>query len=91
MENTIVLTMKEQRRVEVMQRVFRAEMTMAEAALVLGVTERQSYRIKAKIREEGVKGVIHGNRGRRCCWKVSEDREKDCRASEGVLGSTITI
>ena len=52
MENIIVLTMKEQRRVEVIQRVFRAEMTMAEAALILGVTERQSYRIKAKIREE---------------------------------------
>jgi len=49
---------------------------MAEAALVLGVTERQSYRIKARIREEGVKGVIHGNRGRRCAWKVSEKAER---------------
>jgi transposase len=76
MENIIVLTMKEQRRVEVIQRVFRGEMTMAEAALVLGVTERQSYRIKARIREEGVKGVIHGNRGRRCAWKVSEKAER---------------
>ncbi len=49
---------------------------MAEAALVLGVTERQSYRIKARIREEGVKGVIHGNRGRPCRWKVSEKAER---------------
>lgn len=49
---------------------------MAEAALVLGVTERQSYRIKARIREEGVKGVIHGNRGRRCARKVSEKAER---------------
>ena len=48
---------------------------MAEAALVLGVTERQSYRIKARIREEGVKGVVHGNRGRHCAWKVSEKNE----------------
>jgi transposase len=76
MENTIVLTMKEQRRVEVIQRVFRREMTMAEAALVLGVTERQSYRIKAKIREEGIKGVRHGNRGRRCRFKVSQKTER---------------
>jgi len=45
METTIVLTMKEQRRVEVIQRVFRRELTMAEAAMVLGVCERQSYRI----------------------------------------------
>jgi transposase len=76
MENTIVLTMKEQKRVEVIQRVFRVEMTMAEAALVLGVTERQSYRIKARIREKGVKGVIHGNRGRPCAWKVLEKTER---------------
>lgn len=43
METTIVLTMREQKRVEVIQRVFRGEMTMAEAAMVLGVTERHSY------------------------------------------------
>src|ERR1700675_2679059 len=76
MENTLVLTMKEQGRVEVIERVFRREMTMAEAALVLGVTERQSYRIKAKIREEGGRGVLHGNRGRPCRWKVSEKTER---------------
>src|SRR5437899_4256207 len=61
---TIALTMKEERRAEVIQRIFRGEMTMAEAALVLGVSERHSYRIKARMREEGVRGVIHGNRGR---------------------------
>ena len=49
---------------------------MAEAALVLGVSERHSYRIKARIGKEGVKGVIHGNRGRRCSWKLSEKTVK---------------
>jgi len=49
---------------------------MAEAALVLGITERQSYRIKARIREEGVRGVIHGNRGRRCRFKLSQRTER---------------
>ena len=56
--------MKEQQRVAVIERVFRRELTMAEAAMVLGVSERQSFRIKARIRKEGVRGVIHGNRGR---------------------------
>jgi hypothetical protein len=42
----------------------------------IGVTERQSYRIKAKIGEEGVRGVIHGNRGRPCSWKVSQKTER---------------
>ncbi|TMA06270.1 MAG: integrase, partial [Deltaproteobacteria bacterium] len=62
METTIALTMKEQKRVEIIQRVFRRELRMAEAALVLGVTERHAYRVKARIREEGVRGVVHGNR-----------------------------
>ena len=62
--DTIALTMKEQQRVAVIERVFRRELTMAEAAMVLGVSERQSFRIKARIRKEGVRGVIHGNRGR---------------------------
>ena len=62
--DTIALTMKEQQRVAVIERVFRRELTMAEAAMVLGVSERQSYRLKARIRKEGVRGVIHGNRGR---------------------------
>lgn len=69
--DTIVLTMKEQQRVAVIERVFRGELTMAEAAMVLGVSERQSFRIKARIRKEGVHGVIHGNRGRASSRKLS--------------------
>lgn len=76
MENNITLTMKEQKRVEVIERVFRGELTMAEAALVLGVTERHSYRIKARIRKEGIRGVIHGNRGRSCQRKLSLQTER---------------
>ena len=41
------LTMKEEKRLEVVQRVFRGELTVAQAALVLGVSERQCYRVKA--------------------------------------------
>src|ERR1700693_2507295 len=70
------LTMKEEKRIAVMQRVFRGELTMAEAAWVVGVSESHSYRIKARVREEGVKGVIHGNRGRRCKRKFSESKER---------------
>ena len=67
--------MKEQKRVEIIQRVFRRELRMAEAALVLGVTERHAYRVKARIRKEGVRGVVHGNRGRLCSWKLSQKNE----------------
>ena len=62
--DTIALTMRERQRVSVMQCGSRGELTMAEAAMVFGVAERQSFRIKARIGKEGVRGVIHGNRDR---------------------------
>lgn len=70
------LTMKEEKRLEIIQRVFRAELTMGKASLVLGVSERQCYRIKARVKKHGVKGVVHGNRGRPCKRKVKEKEVK---------------
>ncbi len=46
-------TMKEEKRLEVLQRVFRGELTVVEAAMVLGVSERQCYRIKARVTKQG--------------------------------------
>src|SRR5499433_2149900 len=54
------LTMKEEKRLEIIQRVFRGELTVVEAGMVIGVSER------------GAKGVVHGNRGRPCKHKTKE-------------------
>ncbi len=89
---TIALIMEEQKRVEVIQRVVRRELTMGEAALVLGVTERHSYRIETKIRKEGVKGVIHGHRGRICQRKLSEKTvRRIVELARGKLARALTI
>jgi transposase len=45
---------------------------MGKASLVLGISERQCYRIKARVKKQGVQGVVHGNRGRPCKRKVKE-------------------
>jgi len=45
-----------------MERVVRGELTRAAAALVRGVSERQSVRLTARIRTEGGRGGIHGHR-----------------------------
>jgi len=66
------LTMKEEKRLAIIQRVFRGEQTVVEAALILGLSERQCYRIKDRVSEQGAKGVIHGNRGRACKGKIKE-------------------
>src|SRR5215510_16254822 len=47
------LTMKEEKWLAVIQRVFRGEMTVVEAGMVIGVSERQCYRIKARVKELG--------------------------------------
>jgi transposase len=64
--------MKEEKRLDVIQRVYRSELTMEKAALVLGISERQCYRVKARVSEDGAKGVVHGNRGRLCKRKLKE-------------------
>ena len=65
------LTMQDEKRLDVIQRVYRSELTVAQAALVMGVSERQCYRIKARV-IGGAKGVVHGNRGRQCKRKIKE-------------------
>jgi transposase len=68
----ITLTMQDEKRLDVIQRVYRDELTVVQAALVMGVSERQCYRVKARVGKVGAKGVVHGNRGRRCKRKTKE-------------------
>ncbi len=68
----ITLTMQDEKRLDVIQRVYRSELTMEQAALVMGVSERQCYRVKARVGKAGAKGVVHGNRGRPCKRKTKE-------------------
>lgn len=70
------LTMKEEKRLEIIQRVFRGKLTVVKAAMVLGVSERQCYRIKARVVKGGAPGVVHGNRGRPSRCKVKETTER---------------
>ena len=70
------LTMRDEKRLEIIQRVFRGELTVVEAAMVLGVSDRQCYRIKGRVSEQGAKGVVHGNRGRASKRKIKEKTVK---------------
>lgn len=66
------LTMKDEKRLAVIQRVMRKELTVGEAAVVLGVSDRQCYRVKARVTQDGAKGVVHGNRGKVCKRKIND-------------------
>ena len=59
------LTTKEQSRIQVLNGVIEREVTVPEAAVLIGVSERQTWRLLAAYREEGAAAIAHGNRGRR--------------------------
>jgi transposase len=66
------LTMREEKRLQIIERVYRRELTLVQAARIMAVSERQCYRIKAQVTRHGAKGIVHGNRGRPCKRKIRE-------------------
>jgi transposase len=64
MDGRIVLNSTEQRRSMVLNHLASGALVNAEAALLLGVSERQVQRLHKAYSEEGVAGLVHGNRGR---------------------------
>ncbi len=59
----LTLTTKEQNRLQILNGVLERHWLMREAAKVMGVSERQGWRILAAYRKEGAAALAHGNRG----------------------------
>lgn len=64
MQETVTLNTHEQKRVLVLKRILEGQLSTAEAAPLLKLSERQVQRLLATYRKEGVAAVVHGNRGR---------------------------
>jgi transposase len=64
METTITMTSREQRRARVLTRVVKHELTMTETAAMVGLSERQLWRLRVAFERDGPGGLVHGNRGR---------------------------
>jgi len=60
----LTLTIKEQNRLQILNGVLEKHWLMREAAKVMGMSERQGWRILAAYRKEGAAALAHGNRGR---------------------------
>jgi len=67
------LTQREQARLQVLNQVVGHEMTTPEAAQILGLSERHTWRMLATYREEGAAALAHGNRGRRPANAISQE------------------
>jgi transposase len=60
------------RKLDVVERIERGTLTIAEGAQVLGLSRRQMQRVRSKVKEVGPAGVTHGNAGRAPKHKTPE-------------------
>lgn len=63
-EDRVLMSTKELRRLHVLQQVGERKITQADAAQVLGLSDRQIRRLVARVRQEGARGLAHQSRGR---------------------------
>ena len=73
----MTLTKNELKRVKVLELLKCGSMSCSEAAVSLGVTDRQLRRLKNKYAEEGAEGLIHGNRDRKPKHTLSEELKQE--------------
>ena len=66
------MTSREQQRAWVMTKVLVGELHVREAAVVLGLSERSVWRLRARFEAEGPAAFVHGNRGRASPRRVPE-------------------
>jgi len=69
--------MKEAHRYKVISEVEEGYLKVGEAAEVLGLSQRQIYRIKERVEREGAGGIIHKSRGKRTPrWLTEKIKDK---------------
>ena len=61
----VTLNQLEQTRLHVLNSVLEHQLPVAQAAEILGVSERHTWRLLAAYRREGAAALVHGNRGRK--------------------------
>jgi transposase len=64
MRETITMTSREQQRAQVLTRLLVGDVTTTEAAVLIGLSERQVLRLRRGMERDGPAALVHGNRGR---------------------------
>lgn len=62
-QQTLTMSHKEREYLKTLSRLQKGELTCADAAESLGITERHLYRLRARYKAEGDEGLIHRLRG----------------------------
>lgn len=64
MEKNIVMSQKEVKKYDIIKKLINKELNGSEAADLLNMTVRHIRRLKMKVNKDGIKGLVHGNRGK---------------------------
>lgn len=64
MDVNITMSQKEVKKYDIIKKVINKELNGSRAAEILNLTTRQIRRLKKKVLEKGIKGLVHGNRGK---------------------------
>jgi len=63
MDKNIIMSLKEVKKYDIIKKLIAGELNGSEASNLLNVTVRHIRRLKRKVGQNGIKGLIHGNRG----------------------------
>lgn len=81
------MTAREQQRARVLARVTAGALSMAEAAALLGLSERQVWRLRTALAEAGPGGLVHGNRGRASARRTAPETTSAILAIRTAYGA----
>lgn len=76
MTQTLTMTPRELSRYEVIKRLIRKEINGPEAAKQIALSFRHTKRLKAQVKKQGPRGVIHKNRGQPSNRRFSDEKTK---------------
>lgn len=65
MEGILTMSTKEVDRLKIMSQLETTTLTVEEAASLMSISQRQTYRLLKRLKEEGTKGIIHKLRGKK--------------------------
>ena len=72
-EDEIRMSLREVKRLKGVHLAIERKSTQEEAALMLGLSERQVCRLVKSVKEKGDRGIIHGSRGRRSNRRIGDE------------------
>lgn len=76
MDKCITMSQKEVTKYDIIKKLINKEIDGTQAANTLNFTVRHIRRLKARVKKHGIKGVVHGNRGKKSNRKIPKKEQE---------------